>query len=131
MPAKNRKNTPRYADHNKKYLIEETCNTTARQKSGRKILAQKPIPQPLIDTFVLCRKKDFCFSPGMLRTFSRQHLHFWLWLDHQVSPLKQSVRKTVKWQGYGEGNEEKTAGSREKHSSFLVCFQWKHLTRPN
>lgn len=72
----------------------------------------------------------------MLGTFSTQHLHFCLRLGHQVSPPEQYVRKTVKPQGYEKGNEQKAAGSREKHSSlgvfsveifnssWLVCTEW-------
>lgn len=87
------------------------------------------------DTLVHSHRKGLCVFPGMLGTFSTQHLHFCLRLGHQVSPPEQYVRKTVKPQGCEKGNERKAAGSREKHSSlivsneifnssWLVCTEW-------
>lgn len=99
------------------YLIEEALNS-------QKIISQE---NSRLEAFSpaykrhVCTSSDegFCFSLGIFRTFSNQHAQFWLWLDHQVSPLKQDVRKTVKWQGYEEGNEQKTAGSTKK--TFFFC----------
>ena len=132
---RNRRKRPEWcASHNKKHLMEEVFRYNSQKKKKKKVLQENSRPgacSPAYeDTLVHSHRKDSVFPLGCLEHSLLSIYTFacgWAIKFHLQSSMleKQLSHKVTR----KEMSRKQQAA--EKSVPLSVCFQWKHLTRPD